>query len=82
MSPLAVVMRRITAMVSSGGACERNWNSYAFIHNKNRNRLHPQRANDLVYVFVNSRMVQKFSHPEIFADWVEEVGSVEDVDAE
>ena len=32
------------------------------------------RANDIVYVFTNSRMMAKFSRPEKFADWVDEMG--------
>ena len=71
------------ALVSSAGACERNWSTYDFIHNKKRNRLHPDRANDLVYVFTNSRLIQKFKEPEKFAEWVQEIdGDHENQDEE
>jgi hypothetical protein len=40
-----------------------------------RNRLHPDRANDLVFVFTNSRLNQKFKEPENFAEWVQEIKS-------
>jgi hypothetical protein len=36
---------------------ERNWSSYSFMHNKSRNRLQPKRAEDLVYVYTNSRLM-------------------------
>jgi hypothetical protein len=41
----------------SSSSCERNWNSYSFVHNKSRNRLQPKRAEDLVYVYTNSRLM-------------------------
>ena len=72
---LQFVAQRITAMVSSAGACERNWSSYDFIHSKKRNRLHADRANDLVYVFSNVRLIEKFNAPEKFAEWVSEIAS-------
>ncbi len=57
------------------GACERNWSTYDFIHRKKRNSLKPDRANDLVYVFTNSRLIQRFKEPEKFAEWVQEIAS-------
>ncbi|CAL8465879.1 g5415 [Coccomyxa elongata] len=72
---LARIAQRVTALVSSAGACERNWSTYDFIHSKKRNRLHPDRANDLVFVFTNSRLIQKFKEPERFAEWVQEIES-------
>ena len=68
-------------MVCSGGACDIYWSAYDLIHNKNKIWLLPQLSKNLVYVFTNLRMVQKFSHPDKFVEWVEEVGSGEDVDA-
>ena len=65
----------VTALVSSAGACEWNWSTYDFIHSKKRNRLTPDRANDLVYVFTNAHLFQKFKEPEKFADWVAEIAS-------
>ena len=60
-------------MVSSAGACEGNWSSYDFIHCKKRNKLTPERANDLVYIFNNLQLVGKIFEPEKFAEWVSEV---------
>ncbi len=68
-------------MASSGG-CERNWSTYDFIHSKKRNRLTPKRANDLVYVFANMRLTQKFSEPAKFPQWVSEIASEDDEDFE
>ena len=60
-------------MTSSAGACERNWSSFGFIHFKKRNKLSPERANDLVFVFSNLRLMSRFNQPEKFAEWVEEM---------
>ncbi len=70
---LAAVAKRVTSMVSSAGACERNWSAYDFIHSKKRNKLTAQRANDLVFVFSNLRLTTRFREPEKFAEWVEEI---------
>lgn len=47
---------KITAQVGASSASERNWSTYDFVHNKRRNRLHPDRANDLVYVHSGLRL--------------------------
>jgi hypothetical protein len=72
---LAYIAQKVTALVSSAGGCERNWSSYDFIHSKKRNRLHPGRANDLVYIFTNARLIQRFKAPEKFAEWIAEIAS-------
>ncbi len=54
---------------SGAGACERNWSAYDFVHSKNRNRLDPDRARDLVCVFTNMRLYKKAQKSEAFADW-------------
>jgi hypothetical protein len=50
------ITRRILAQVVSSSSCKRNWSSYSFMHSKARNRLLPSRAEDLVYVYTNSRV--------------------------
>jgi hypothetical protein len=65
---------RILAQPASACACERNWSTYDFIHNKRRNRLTPGRARDLVYVFTNGRLADKIlsgSAEEEFCGWVD-----------
>lgn len=66
---LQALAMKVLAQVSSACACERNWSSYDFIHNKKRNKLQPQRARDLVYVFSNRRLLDK----------VESIGYTEEV---
>lgn len=66
---LQKVAVRVLAMVSGAGACERNWSAYDFVHSKKRNRLDPDRAEDLVYVFTNMRLHKKAQKSEAFADW-------------
>lgn len=78
---LQELAKRITCMISSSGASERNWSTYEYIHSRKRNRLLPARANDLVYVFSNMRLIAKFGQAEKFADWVaEEVPSDEEAE--
>lgn len=73
--------QRLTSMISSSGASERNWSTYEFIHSRKRNRLLPSRANDLVFVFSNMRLMAKFGEPEKFADQVgEEIPSDEEIE--
>jgi hypothetical protein len=41
---------KLLGQPSSSSCCERNWSTYSFIHSIKRNKLTPQRAEDLVYV--------------------------------
>jgi hypothetical protein len=53
------IVRRILAQVVTTSSCERNWSSYSFVHSKARNRLLPSCAEDLVYVYTNSRVLNQ-----------------------
>ncbi len=77
---LQYIAVRVLSMVSSVGACERNWSAYDFLHSKKRNRLEPQRANDLVYVFANLRLINRMRSDELFAEWdaIEEAEEAEE----
>jgi Protein of unknown function (DUF 659)/hAT family C-terminal dimerisation region len=55
---LQIIARRILGQVCSASACERNWSMYSFVHNKVRNRLKHDRAEDLVYIYTNSRLLR------------------------
>ena len=55
-SPIA---KRILAQPLSSSSCKRNWSSYSFVHDKKRNRLLSERANDLVFVYTNSKMISQ-----------------------
>jgi hAT family C-terminal dimerisation region len=71
LSRLAV---RVLSQVTSACSCERNWSAYDFIHSSRRNKLAPERARDLVYVFSNRRLVRKMcrAEGEAFIPWDEE----------
>ncbi|XP_050378270.1 uncharacterized protein LOC126795478 [Argentina anserina] len=43
----------------SSSCCERNWSTYSFIYGLKRNKLQPQRAQDLVYVHTNLRLLAR-----------------------
>ena len=66
---LQKVAVRVLAMVSGAGARERIWSAYDFVHSKKRNRLDPERAEDLVYVFANKRLQRRAQKSESFAEW-------------
>ena len=54
---LAPIAKQILAQMVSTSSCERNWSSYSFVHDKKQNRLLPKRADDLVFVYTNSRLL-------------------------
>lgn len=56
---LQKVACKVLSQVSSACSCERNWSTYGFIHSKARNRLQPFRAEKLVAVHSNMRLVKK-----------------------
>ncbi|XP_020265834.1 uncharacterized protein LOC109841315 [Asparagus officinalis] len=45
----------------SSSCCERNWSTYSFIHSLKRNKMTPSRAEDLVYVHSNLRLLSRSS---------------------
>jgi hypothetical protein len=55
---LQTIARRILGQVCSAPACEPNWSMYSFVHNKVRNRLKHNRADDLVYIYANTRLIR------------------------
>ncbi len=64
----------ILAVVGSASS-ERNWSTYDFIHSKKRNRLTPQRAQDLVHVFSDLCLAHKVNNIEFeeeMVSWMEE----------
>ena len=60
---LQTIARQILAQMCSISSCERNWSIYSFVHNKVRNRLQPSRADDLVYIYTNSRILRHRRRP-------------------
>jgi hypothetical protein len=53
------IAQRILAQVVSSSSCKQNWSSYSFLHSKARNRLLSSCAEDLVYVYTNSRVLNQ-----------------------
>ncbi|BFG40947.1 hypothetical protein CerSpe_272210 [Prunus speciosa] len=43
----------------SSSCCERNWSTYNFVHSFRRNKIAPQRAEDLVFVHNNLRLLSR-----------------------
>ena len=72
------------AQVVSSSSCKRSWSSYSFVHNKSRNRLNAKRAEDLVYVYTNSKILAGMPEKKGFAEqqWYEQNRLVEDSDSE
>jgi hypothetical protein len=68
---------RILSQVASSSSAERNWNTYGFIQSVKRNRLGPQKAEGLVYVHSNLRLVSRKGE-----EYTSEPHKVWDVDAE
>jgi hypothetical protein len=65
---LQTIARHILGQVYSTSACKQNWSMYSFVHNKVRNRLKHNRADDLVYVYANTRLIRPKRGPRI-AQW-------------
>ena len=77
------IARRIPTQVCSTSACERNWCMYSFVNNKVRNRLKHSRAEDLVYIYTNSRLLRHHRGPTL-AQWygLNTVNSDNDLDGD
>lgn len=58
---LQSVAARLLGQPSSSSCCERNWSTYSFIHSIRRNKIQPQRAEDLVFVHTNLRLLSRSS---------------------
>lgn len=52
---------KLVGQPCSSSCCERNWSTYNFIHSLKRNKITPQRAEDLVFVHNNLRLLSRKS---------------------
>ena len=52
------IAKRVLALTCSASSCERNWSMYSFVHNKSQNRLGTKKAEDLVYIYTNTRLLR------------------------
>lgn len=50
---------KLLGQPSSSSCCERNWSTYSFVHSLKRNQMTPPRANDLVFVHSNLRLLSR-----------------------
>ena len=55
---LPKIAKRVLALTCSASSCERNWSMYSSVHNKSRNRLGTKKAEDLVYIYTNTRLLR------------------------
>ena len=52
---------KLLSQPATSSCCERNWSTYSQIHNIKRNKLTSKRAEDLVYVHSNLRLLSRTS---------------------
>ncbi|KAF7841974.1 Dimer_Tnp_hAT domain-containing protein [Senna tora] len=52
---------KLLCQSSSSSCCERNWSTYSFIHSMKRNKINPKRAEDLLFVHTNLRLLSRQS---------------------
>ncbi|XP_056692238.1 uncharacterized protein [Spinacia oleracea] len=52
---------KVLGQPTSSSCSERNWSTYAFIHSLRRNKLNPSRAQDLVFIHNNLRLLSRNS---------------------
>ncbi|XP_061990696.1 uncharacterized protein LOC133709101 [Rosa rugosa] len=58
---LAEVAQKVLAQLVSSSSTERNWSTYSYIHSVKRNRLNAERADKLVFIHSNIRLLSRFS---------------------
>ncbi|KAH1256694.1 hypothetical protein GmHk_03G006797 [Glycine max] len=56
---LQKVALKLLAQPCSSLCCETNWSTYSFIHSLKRNKMTPHRAEDLVFVHSNLRLLSR-----------------------
>ncbi|KAG0574076.1 hypothetical protein KC19_VG232100 [Ceratodon purpureus] len=56
---LPLIAKRILSLTCSASSCEQNWSMYFFVHSKVRNRLAVKKAEDLVYIYTNSKILRE-----------------------
>ncbi|XP_065849995.1 uncharacterized protein [Euphorbia lathyris] len=50
---------KLLGQPTSSSCCERNWSTYSFINSMRRNKITPKRAEDLVFVHTNLRLLSR-----------------------
>ena len=54
---LPKIAKWILALTCSASLCERNWSIYSFVHNKSQNHLDTKKAEALVYIYTNMKLL-------------------------
>jgi hypothetical protein len=57
--PLQELAMRILSQVTSSSCCERNWSTYGNLYNLKKSRLEQSRAESMVYVHTNLRLIYR-----------------------
>jgi hypothetical protein len=63
---LAKLAKRVLACVCTTAAAERNWSEHKFVHDPYRNRLRPDRAEMLVNIYGNSKLLNNRLQTKVF----------------
>jgi len=58
---LQKIALKLLGQPCSSSCCERNWSTYSFIHSLKRNKMTPKRAEDLVFIHSNLRLLSRNS---------------------
>ncbi|KAJ9565632.1 hypothetical protein OSB04_001598 [Centaurea solstitialis] len=58
---LAEVAKKVLSQPISSSSAEKNWSTYSYIHNVKTNRLNSKRADKLVFIHSNVRLLSRFS---------------------
>jgi hypothetical protein len=54
---LPKIAKRILSFTCSTSSCERNWSMYSFVYSKSRNCLEVDKAEALLYIYTNSKLL-------------------------
>ena len=70
---------KLLSIPATSAASERNWSTYNFIHSKLRNRLINDRAEKLVYIYWNLRILRELNVPLTIKELVESGVTIENL---
>ena len=76
---------QVLAQCASNSSLERNWSTYKYVHSTCRNRLLSSRADKLVYLYCNNRLVSKLEsddYNEEMPRWTYDVTEEEEAEEE
>ncbi|GMI98610.1 hypothetical protein like AT5G33406 [Hibiscus trionum] len=58
---LAEVVKKVLSQPISSSSAERAWSTYGHVHSLKRNRLNSSRADKLVYIHTNLRLISRYT---------------------